>query len=196
MKIKICGITNASDAIMCEDLGADALGFVHFPSSIRSLSLRCIREIVSTVGPFTKKVLVCSPADTEEAIKFVKAANVDVIQLYNLDCEEIESIRSHGIAVIRAVKPTDEEIYEFLEVADALLFDSPVPGSGRAHDYSAIPLKLCRRAIIAGGLGIENVDLVRSMRPYAVDVSSGVEKSVGRKDQTLVSEFIRRCRSC
>jgi phosphoribosylanthranilate isomerase len=194
LKVKICGITNAEDAWMCESFDPDALGFVHYPSKARSLPLKDIRDITSTIGPFTKTVLVCLPGSVDAAVKMVEDAGVDVIQLYTFGRSEIEKIKACGIPVIRAVKPLEKEIQEFFDVADALLFDGPVPGSGLSHDYRSIPIKSCRRAIIAGGLNLDNLHVVKSLKPYGVDVSSGVERTIGKKDPQLVSEFIRRCR--
>lgn len=195
MKVKICGITNAEDAWMCESFDPDALGFVHYPLKARSLPLENIRDISSTIGPFTKKVLVCLPGNVDVAVKMVEDAGVDVIQLYTFCRSEIETIKACGIPVIRAVKPVEREIQEFVGVADALLFDGPVPGSGLSHDYTKIPIKSCHKAIIAGGLTLENLDIVKALKPYGVDVSSGVERTIGKKDPQLVSEFIRRCKS-
>lgn len=194
MKVKICGITNLDDAGMCEDIGADALGFVHFPGRHRSLSLTDVRDICSTLGPLTTRVLVCAPSDLSDAFHMLHQSEADLIQTYTLSPEELDLFREQGCRAIRVVPPDRGEASRFSSSADALVFESGMPGTGSGYDYSKIPMDCCERAIIAGGLNPGNVESLRAMRPYGVDVSSGVEKSPGRKDSGLVSEFIRRCR--
>lgn len=194
MKVKICGIMSADDAVMCESFGADALGFVHFPGRKRSIPIDLIKEIVPTLGPMLTKVLVCAPRTSSEAIELGTRANVDVIQLYTLDTSSVLRIKAQGFRVIRAFTPQNTEVAQFKEVADAILFDGSVPGSGQAYDYSTVPIKCCRRVIIAGGLTVNNLHIAKALNPYALDVSSGVEQSIGKKDPKLVSEFIRRCK--
>ena len=195
MKVKICGIANSSDAHMCEDAGADALGFVHFPGRKRSVPLEDIESIGSTVGPMIAKVLVCSPSDVAEALEMAERSSTSVIQVYSLDRDELNEVRDQGIKVIRAVRPVRSDALRYADAADALLFEEGVPGTGTSHDYSRIPVGCCSRAIIAGGLRVENVDEAKRLNPYALDVSSGVEAPSGKKDPELVSKFIRRCRS-
>jgi len=194
MKVKICGIANADDAVLCESLGADALGFVNYEGRKRSLPIPSIRDIVSTLGPMTTKVLVCAPKSADEAISIGEKAGVDTLQLYSLMPNDIASIRSHGFKVIRAVDHANPDAQRFSDVTDAILFDSSQPGSGQTYDYSRIPVGKFKRVIIAGGLTIDNLHLAKALRPYALDVSSGVERTFGKKDPELVAEFIRRCR--
>ncbi len=194
MNVKICGVTSLHDAVMCEDAGADAVGFVHVGGRARSLQLDQIAEMCSVLGSRTSKVLVCSPMDRGEASDMYHRSGADALQLHSLGPGELAGLRDEGIWVIRAVSPLRSEALRFSESADALLFESGVPGTGRSYDYSEVPLDVCRRAIIAGGLTLENMHEALAMRPYGVDVSSGVERSLGKKDPVLVAEFVRRCR--
>ncbi len=194
MKVKICGLMSAEDAAMCEDLGADALGFVHYDGRIRNLPLDAIAEMVSCLSPFTSCVLVCSPSNAEEALEMAERSSAGILQLYSLGPEEIQQVRSQGVRVIRVVPPDRSKAIEFAEVADALLFEQGIPGTGRSFDYSTVPVDCCRRAIIAGGLTPSNLSPAKSLRPYALDVSSGVEMTPGKKDPALVREFVRRCK--
>ena len=194
MKVKICGITNADDAVACEELGADALGFVHYPGRRRSLGLETISEICSTLGPMTVKVLVAAPQDPGAAVAMLDRSGADVIQLHSLGPRDVQEVRESGVRVIRAVKPDIHCARPFADCSDALLFESGVPGSGTRYDYSEVPVDCCRRAIIAGGLGVDNLASAKAMGPYALDVSSGVESAHGRKDHDLVAQFIRGCR--
>lgn len=194
MKVKVCGITTLYDAAMCEELGADALGFVHYPGRRRSLALDEIGRMISSLGPMTTKVVVCEPKDAKEAIGISEQSGADTVQTYSLDPESLDEVRKSGVKVIRAVPIDRAEAQVFAMHADALVFEHGVPGTGSSYDYSEIPVDCCERAIIAGGLTIENLERAKVMNPYAVDVSSGVESANGRKDPGLVKEFVRRAK--
>jgi phosphoribosylanthranilate isomerase len=194
MKVKICGITSMYDAAMCEELGADALGFVHYSGRRRSLALEEIARMTSSLGPMTNKVIVCAPGDSSEAIRLSDRSGADVIQTYTLDPGSLDEVRETGVRVIRAVPIERAEAETYAQHADALVFEHGVPGTGSSYDYSKVPVDCCERAIIAGGLTADNVDAAKALAPYALDVSSGVESANGRKDPQLVQEFIRRCK--
>jgi phosphoribosylanthranilate isomerase len=194
VKVKICGVTNLSDAAMCEDMGADAVGFVHFPGRSRSIPLETISEICSTIGPMTAKVLVCAPSEQDRAVELASRCGVDALQLYTMRPAQLNEIRETGVKVMRAVRPDRALALEFVDSVDALVFESGEPGMGTPYDYSLIPVDCCPRAIIAGGLNPANLSLAKALHPYALDVSSGVERSPGKKDPQLVSEFVRRCK--
>lgn len=193
MKVKICGITTLEDAIMCEEVGADALGFVHYPGRGRSLSLLEIGNICSTLGPLVTRALICCPDGPNEALYMMEKSGADVIQTYSLSPIFLSRLRESGVRVIRVVKPDINEARKYAEFADALVFEAGTPGTGHNYDYSTIPMDSCRRAIVAGGLTLSNIEYVKGLRPYGVDVSSGVESLPGRKDPELVKDFVRRC---
>jgi len=194
MKAKICGITCLEDAAMCEEEGADALGFVHFLGRRRSLPLATIAEIIGSVGPMTPKILVCDPKSLDEASDLANRSGADVLQVYSLAPDVLQGFRDTGGKVIRAIRPNRAEAARFAGFADALLFETGEPGTGTSYDYSEVPTDCCPRSIIAGGLRVDNLDAAKAKKPYALDVSSGVECTPGRKDRGLVSEFIRRCK--
>ena len=194
MKVKICGITDLEDATMCEDLGADALGFVHVDGRVRSRPLDEISDMCGSLGPMTTKVLVCIPKDPYGAERMFAASGADMLQLHSLTPKELDVLRRDGIPVIRSVAPNRDEASEYAGHSDILLFENGNPGTGSSYDYSTVPVDSCERCIIAGGLNIANVDAALRMRPYALDVSSGVERSPGKKDRDLVSGFIKRCK--
>jgi phosphoribosylanthranilate isomerase len=193
MKVKICGITSSEDAAMCEDLGADALGFVYYPGKSRSISLKSISEIGASLGPVTSKVLVCKPSSVGESLSMLSDSCADALQLYSLGPEETSELRDRGVKVLRVVSSSGEEAERFAAAVDALVFEDGPPGRGASYDYSRIPSKLRSRAFIAGGLTPENVHLAVALKPYGVDVSSGVETEPGRKDPAKVMCFIKRC---
>lgn len=194
MKVKVCGITNARDAVMCESLGADCIGLVHFPGRSRSLEVPDIRGIFDQVGPMTVKVLVCSPKSASDALDMFEESGADALQLHSLSPAQLEELRSSGVKVFRAVPPERAAAEQFFECSDALVFEDGTPGTGHRYDYSRIPVEFLPRGIIAGGLSVSNIHAVKRLDPYGVDVSSGVERTVGVKDPKLVNEFIRRCR--
>jgi len=193
MKVKICGLTSSEDAVMCEQCGADALGFVHVDGRSRSVPLKDIADISSVLGPMTVTVLVCAPKSTDQASSMFGTSGVDILQLHALEPEGIRTLRDEGIPIIRAVPPIRSEAAKFSHCADALLFEAGIPGTGTSYDYSEVPVDLGKRTIIAGGLNLDNVHKALARNPYALDVSSGVESSPGKKDPSLVSKFVRRC---
>ena len=195
MKVKICGLMCPEDAAMCEDLGADALGFVHVPGRSRSLPLESISEMCSSLGSVTSRVLVCKPPTVDSSLAMLADSGADTLQLYSLEPDELLELRDHGVKVLRVVKPSDGEAERYASVVDALVFENGMPGTGAAYDYSSIPAGLRGRSFIAGGLTPENVHIARALKPYGVDVSSGVEVEFGRKDPEKVERFIRGCRS-
>lgn len=194
MLVKICGLMSLNDALMCEELGADALGFVHVDGRHRSLGIGEISDITSSIRSSVSKVLVSAPRNVTEAVDMFERSGADTLQLHSLEPDEVASLGDQGIQVIRAV-PTDRAVAEpFAPHAYALLFEGGVPGTGSSYDYSTVPVDVCNRPIIAGGLRPDNLDGALAMRPYGVDVSSGVESVPGRKDPDLVAAFIRKCR--
>jgi len=194
MKVKICGIRTEEDAHLCEELGADALGFVHFPGRMRSLSLNRIREMCETLGPIITRVLICNPEGPRQALDMLERSGTDVLQTYSLSPLFISRVKEGGGRIIRAIGPNLNDARRFAPVADALVFEAGVPGTGTKYDYSKIPIESCNRAIVAGGIDPTNLEEVKALGPYGIDVSSGVESIPGEKDPVLVREFIRRCR--
>ncbi len=193
MKVKICGITSLEDARMCQELGADMLGFVHVPGRSRSLPLEEILNICTALEPGVQTALACSPRDVRDAMHMLAESGVDILQTYTLDPDDLVVLRSAGARVFKVVPPDRNEVARFSAAADALVFENGTPGTGSSYDYSSIPIGSCDKAIIAGGLTVENMHVAKALEPYALDVSSGVERTPMRKDPELVSEFIRRC---
>jgi len=194
VKVKICGITSLSDAAMCEDIGVDAVGFVYLPGRTRSIPIERISDICSVIGPMTARVMICAPSGVDHAIELASKSRVDALQLYTLNPSQLDDIREAGVKVMRVIKPDRSMALEFADSTDALVFEKGEPGTGSSYDYSSVPIDSCPRAIIAGGLNLANLASAKALHPYAVDVSSGVERSPGKKDPQLVSEFVRMCR--
>jgi phosphoribosylanthranilate isomerase len=190
MRIKICGITRPEDARFAEREGADAIGVVVCsPGSKRSVPLLHAQEIYRSVGPFVTTVAVTHTTSQEE-LDQILAIHPDAVQIFH----PLEVGIQSGVRVIRAIGRGDP----LPEDCDAVIVDES-HGSGKAFDLS------CAReavksskvpVILAGGLNPENVAFaIKEVRPYGVDVATGVEVSSGVKDPKKVRAFVAACRS-
>jgi phosphoribosylanthranilate isomerase len=196
VRVKICGITTMDDALAAVHCGADALGFVFAEGSPRRVEPDRAKAIIGALPPFVQcvGVFVDTPADTIAQIQ--DHCGLDLVQLHHE--ESAEMISHWGRRAIKAVQvqgPSPEQEKAFLPAT--LLLDSYHPhkhgGTGRTFDWSLVQeLARQRPVILAGGLTAENVaEAVRMVRPYAVDVSSGVERSPGRKDPDKMAAFVQ-----
>jgi phosphoribosylanthranilate isomerase len=197
VRVKICGITRLEDALAAAQLGADALGFNLWPGSRRFVDPEAAREIVARLPPFVTAVGVFVNQAPAEVTRLAAAAGVAAVQLHGDeppgDCQGL------GLPVIKSFRvagPGDLAALGAYRSVAAVLLDSRSEGfggSGRAFDW-----ELARRLpgglplILAGGLTPENVaEAVRAVRPWAVDVASGVEASPGKKDRERMARFVR-----
>jgi phosphoribosylanthranilate isomerase len=185
MRVKICGITTAEDALHAEESGADAIGVILFSDSPRCVSPERAREIFGSVGPFITTVAVTHTRSRKELNRVIalRPGGIQIFHPFNF------TVRPHA-KILRAVKPGEPLPTD----ADALVVDQS-RGTGMAFD-SDFALEMVRRSpvpvILAGGLTPENVaGAIRVVRPYAVDVASGVEVRPGIKDPSRVTAFIR-----
>jgi phosphoribosylanthranilate isomerase len=197
--IKICGITRLEDAIEAAAAGADALGFVMTPSP-RRIAPDAVRAIVRGLPPHVMRFGVFVGERPSDIVDAVAAADVDRIQLH-ADADPVLHDR-FGARIVRAFRARDEGVLDAIRASGdtTFLLDTWSPeipgGSGRTFDW-----RLARRAselgrlILAGGLRAENVsDAIRQVRPFGVDVSSGVEDEPGRKSATAIRAFVHAVR--
>lgn len=203
--IKICGITDLEDAKMAADLGADMLGFNFYPASPRFIDPAKTKEIIEELGGRvgTVGVFVNEPVDL--VLRTAGEANVDTIQLHGDETPEyVREIRKKcGLKVIKAfrvLRDTDLRALDGYGV-DAILLDSYsrdlYGGTGELSDWEAArqAVSTFPKVFLAGGLNAENVKFaIETVRPYAVDVASGVEAAKGRKDPIKLRDFIRNAR--
>ena len=191
MRIKICGVTSVRDALAAEAAGADAIGVVLFSRSPRSVGLGRAREIFSHLSPFTTRVAVSSTT-SEEEFNLLQSLHPDAIQVTS----PFPRPEDRSIRLIRTVPRTGA--IPGPGDCDALLIDES-QGSGRAFDTLFAGGLISRTTlplIVAGGLTPGNVTgVITSLRPYGVDVASGVESSPGVKDPVRMKEFVAACRS-
>lgn len=197
-RIKICGITRSEDARAAVDAGAHALGFVFYRPSPRYIEPPAARDIISRLPPFASRVGLFVDPERSFVTAVLEAVPLDIIQFHGN--EDPEFCGSFGKPYIKAVsmKPGIDlhQACRRYAGASALLLDShsdTVPGgTGMSFDWSIIPPGLSRPVILAGGLTAANVRrAIEVCRPYAVDVSSGVELDKGIKDKGAMTEFIR-----
>jgi len=202
-RIKICGITNREDAHRAAECGADAIGFV-FAESPRRTTPEAAGKIMAELGPFVTGVGVFVDAPVDEVKRALEVSGCTVAQLHGDEGEEyIKSLASYRvIKAIRVGASLDETNTGRYKKAGAILLDTyvagQVGGTGRRFD-PAVAARLVKegwRVIVAGGLRPENVgEVVSSVRPYGVDVSTGVEAAPGRKDREKVAQFIAAVRA-
>lgn len=188
MRIKICGITRPMDAQYAEQSGADAVGVVVFSESPRSVSTRRAREIFDTIGPFTTTVAVSHTRSKGELEQMI-ALHPSAIQISH----PFTFSENPGVRVIRVIGRGDPLPSD----CDAIIIDDS-HGEGKAYDPSFARRAVERSTvpvILAGGLTPDNVsEAVERIRPYAVDVATGVEASPGIKDYKKIRAFITACR--
>lgn len=196
-RVKICGITNLEDALQAVEAGADALGFVFYDKSPRYVSPDVANQIVSQLPPFVVPVglFVNAPDDLVEQV--TQGSVRWVIQFHG--DETSEQCESYGKPYYKALrmKPDMDVLREASNYPSALaiLLDAYKPGipggTGETFNWNAIPAQLPKPLILAGGLTPDNVaTAVNTVKPYAVDVSGGVERSKGLKDPDRVIQFI------
>jgi phosphoribosylanthranilate isomerase len=194
MWVKICGITNAQDALMVEQAGADALGLIFVARSKRVVDIEQARLISDAVGPFITRVGVFMDAPLEEVFKTIRQVRLDVVQLHgDEDAAYAAEVRAH-VRVLKAVRVTPALDTAALKTypADGFLLDGPVPGSGQTFAWNEISVQDLPHPILAGGLTPENVEAaIDTLTPYGVDVASGVEHTAGHKDPQRVQDFVR-----
>lgn len=200
MFVKICGLTNEEDALMAVALGADAVGFVFAPST-RQVSPGAVRDITRRLPPEILTVGVFRDQATKFVIETVQFAGLRGAQLHGHETPaDAAKIRPYCQVLIVAFAAGDPGLAHVDDYgADAVLLDSHAPGSGQVFDWSlAEGAPANRRLILAGGLTAANVTAgIEEVRPWGVDVSSGVEVDgePGRKDALKVQAFIHAAKS-
>jgi phosphoribosylanthranilate isomerase len=209
IRVKICGMTRKEDLDAAAAAGADAVGFVvGVASSPRNLSLTEAEKLIRQVPPFVTSVLVTAPNDLEELAVICDKLNPDAVQIHG-DLISVVREQLPRKLLIGAVKANPQDAVDnaakAAEMFDAIILDSFAHGkhggTGVIHDWGiSRQVKHAvhpKPLILAGGLNPENVaDAVRTVEPYAVDVSSGVEQQPGIKSHQKIVEFIKNAKEC
>ena len=201
VRVKICGITRPRDLHAACDAGADALGFVFYEKSPRHVSIAAAAALLRELPPFVQSVGLFVNAEPAFIESVLQAVPLDLLQFHGderpADCARF------GRPYIKAVRVNREsdllKCAADFDAARGLLLDAWVPGvpggTGERFDWSLIPPALPTPVILSGGLTPDNVaEAVRRVRPWAVDVSSGVEVTKGIKDAHLIAQFIAKAK--
>lgn len=195
-RIKICGLTRVEDVQAVVEAGADAIGFVFYPPSPRAVSIAQAAELCRHVPPFVSTVGLFVNEDRQRVEEVLDAVPLSMLQFHGdetaLECE------GFGRPYLKAARMRPgldlvDYAARFSAAAGLLLdaFAEGYGGSGRVFDWSLIPPGLPLPIVLSGGLDPANVeDAVRRVRPFAVDVSSGVEAAKGIKDAALIRDFV------
>lgn len=201
-RIKICGVTSVADALRCADAGADAVGLVFYPRSPRCVTVERAAEIVRALPPFVTAVGLFvnpQPADVDAVLA---SCPVGLLQFHGDESPEFCARFGHPYLKALRVQPGVDllECLRPYEAASGWLLDAfregEYGGTGTAFDWNLVPPGLARPVVLSGGLSPENVsEAVRRVRPWAVDVSSGVESAKGIKDPARVAAFIAGVRN-
>ncbi|NMY42827.1 phosphoribosylanthranilate isomerase [Pseudomonas sp. WS 5013] len=201
VRVKICGITRVEDALAAAAAGADAIGLVFYAKSPRAVDIEQARAILAALPPFVTTVGLFVDAERSELERILASVPLDLLQFHG--DESVQQCEAFGRPYIKAlrVKAGDDIAAQVARYpsAQGILLDAYVEGvpggTGEAFDWSLIPQALSKPLILAGGLRPDNVaEAVSRVRPYAVDVSGGVEASKGVKDVEKVGAFIRAAR--
>ena len=202
-RIKFCGMTRAGDVRLASELGADAVGFVFADGSPRRIQATEARAMRNALAPLVDAVAVFRDNGAEEVREVVKQVRPSLLQFHG--DEDDAFCRGFGVPYIKAIGMGDALVDDAVALqvrypgAAAFLFDSHGDGadggSGRSFDWSRIPRGLVKPVIVAGGIGTHNVfDAILRTLPWGVDVSSGIEASVGIKDGDRMRAFVEEVR--
>ena len=204
-RIKICGITRIEAALCAASAGADAIGLIFYPPSPRAVTIEQATSISDVLPPFVSTVALFVNASVHEVDDVIRHLRPSILQFHG--DEDASFCTQFGVPFIKAIRvsekmqPADllEYAHEF-KAARAVLFDTLAQGlyggSGESFDWKLIPTEMRRRVLLSGGLHPENVSgAIQLIRPWAVDVSSGVEASKGVKDHAKVHKFIEEVRN-
>jgi phosphoribosylanthranilate isomerase len=196
VQVKICGLTTVQDAVECVEAGADAIGLNFWPGSPRRVDAATARAIVRAVGDRAELVGVFVDFSLDQIRQILSDTGIRWAQLHGR--EPPQMVAALLPYAYKALGVRDASVVELARAypGEHLLLDASVPGipggTGRTFDWRIAAQIACERKLtLAGGLGPQNVaDAIRVVQPYRVDVASGVEKSPGRKDLSLVHAFI------
>ena len=200
-RVKICGLTRADDVGSVVANGADAIGLVFYPPSPRAVTQEQAQSLVAGLPPFVTVVGLFVDEERGRIAEILRRVRIDLLQFHG--DETAADCAGHGRPWIKAVRMRDNVDLPALKArygsASALLLDAYRPGvpggTGSAFDWDLIPADMAGEIVLAGGLDADNVArAVRGVRPYAVDVSGGVERAKGIKDADKIAAFMRGVR--
>lgn len=199
IRIKFCGMTNPEDALEASRLGVDAIGLIFYSKSPRYVSMPQALDIIKSLPPFITKVGVFVNESKEMISHILEHVPLDILQFHGNEppefCRSFEKFYIKTISV-GAEQVTTELVKSYYDAA-GLLFDTfrnDLPGgSGATFDWNKLPNDLKKPLILAGGLNCENIsEALQEVKPFAVDVTSGIERKKGVKDWSKMKFFVER----
>jgi phosphoribosylanthranilate isomerase len=194
VRVKICGITRAEDAVAAEQAGADAVGLIFAEHSKRRVTLEQALTISRSVGPFISRVGVFVNHPLHELEEIAQTLKLNAVQLHGQEDAIYAKSVGKNYRVIKAISFQNQDPKDLLNFpVEAILLDGLRPGSGETFDWSvASSFKGFPNLILAGGLTPANVKAgIEALKPYAVDTASGVENSPGIKNHAQLQDFVR-----
>jgi len=200
VRVKICGLTSVAQAVACADAGADAIGLNFVPSSPRRVDEATARAIVEAVGARTLVVAVVADLGVEAMRALVARTGVGCLQLHGGEpAQDVAAMLPHAYKAVRVAGADDVALAEAMPGAYVMVdakVQGALGGTGHAFDWGlVVDLAARRKLVLAGGLGPENVAAaVARVRPWCVDVASGVERGPGDKDLARVRAFVAAAR--
>jgi phosphoribosylanthranilate isomerase len=210
-RIKICGLTRAEDVAAVAAAGADAAGFVFYDKSPRYVTPQRAAELTAGLPPFITATGLFVNATPEQVAEAVNMARIGLLQFHGDEsaeqCAEAAELANRPFLRVFRVKPDTrpDDLLEYeaqcrasSRLFSGLLLDTWVDaygGAGKVFDWSLVPKELAPRAVLSGGLSVLNATgAIAQLRPYAVDISSGVEAAKGIKDAHKIAAFVRAVR--
>jgi len=199
VRVKICGITRVEDAFNAVSSGADAIGLVFYGPSPRNVEIAQAAEIANKIPAFVTVVGLFVNAEPDFVREVISRVKLDLLQFHG--DETPQQCASYGLPFIKAIRVKSDtnlvQCAKDFSASKALLLDTftdgVAGGTGHVFDWSLIPASLDKPVILAGGLNVQNVaQAVSQVKPYAVDVSGGVEISKGIKDAAKIAAFIQQ----
>lgn len=196
IKVKICGITNTDDALYASELGAYALGFVFFKGSKRYISPESALKIINKLPPLIVKVGVFVNEDLKVISDISNYVSLDRIQLHTDFPDRYSELPRQNVIMAYRVK-SKADVDRAISSKYFPLFDrfdeKEYGGTGKAFDWTLLE-GVKKPFILAGGITIDNIDMAIELNPYALDISSGVEKEYGKKDHEKMFEIFKKLR--
>lgn len=199
VRVKICGITRIEDALCAVKNGADAIGLVFYKPSPRNVRIEQAIEIASRVPAFVSVVGLFVNAEADFVRNVISQVKLDLLQFHGDELPE--ECASYGLPFIKAIRVKSDtnlvQCAKDFSASKALLLDTftdgVAGGTGHVFDWNLIPAALDKPVILAGGLNAQNVaQAISQVKPYAVDVSGGVETSKGIKDAAKIAAFMQQ----
>jgi len=199
VRAKICGITRVEDAISAVDNGADAIGLVFYAPSPRNVAIEQAAEIADRIPAFVTVVGLFVNAEPDFVREVIARVKLDLLQFHG--DETPQQCASYGLPFIKAIRVKSDtnlvQCAKDFSASKALLLDTftegVAGGTGHVFDWNLIPESLGKPVILAGGLNAQNVaQAISQVKPYAVDVSGGVEISKGIKDAAKIASFMQQ----